>query len=309
MQTKLIPADIGKWQPYQIFTDNEQIRSQQAAQNFLDLEDSGGQVCFILSKEIFRLNDMASDMEAQIRIKDTETVIEDEIYYTSKIEGANTSRIRTSQLHNGQPIDKNNEFSERMVKNGFDAVKYINLHPGRMSTELIINTWKILTDGACQNTEIKGERFRTGDIYVGDHMGADPQKLEALMDKWIAFYNSDTLNDFPFIKASILHYTFESIHPFCDGNGRIGRLLLNNYLINHGIESAKAVSFSMTIDKSRTAYDAALHDADNIYRDCTPFVEYMETVFVAAYHTALMKQNTLESRKQDMPDEEEDREQ
>lgn len=309
MQSGFIAADIGKWQSYQIFTDKEQIKNQRKAQNFLNLEDSDGQVCFIPSKEILRLNDIVSDLETRIRIEDTETVIEDEVYYTSKIEGANTSRIRTSQIHNGQSVDKNNEFSERMVKNGFDAVKYINLHPGNMSTELIIDTWKILTDRACQNTEIKGERFRTGDIYVGTHKGADPEKLETLMDKWVAFYNSDTLNDFPFIKGSILHYTFESIHPFCDGNGRIGRLLMNNYLINHGIESAKAVSFSMAIDENRAAYDVALHDADNLYRDCTPFIEYMETVFVTAYHTALIKQNPLEDEKQNAADEEEDRDQ
>ena len=150
-------------------------------------------------------------------------------------------------------------------------------------------------DGVCQNEEIKGTKYRNGDIQVGFYEGPSFELVEDLMKKWIIFYNSEKYDNYPFIKAALLHYSFETIHPFCDGNGRTGRMLMNHYLITHGYEQVKGISFSHTIDKNRVMYDASFSLAENEWNDCTPFLEYMCSIF---YGTIKELELTLDQNKE-----------
>ena len=82
-----------------------------------------------------------------------------------------------------------------------------------------------------------GIYFRHGDVYVANgikniHIGiAGEENINRLMEEFVNFYNSknDTL-----IKMILCHFMFEYIHPFYDGNGRLGRFLFSkfNFLIN-----------------------------------------------------------------------------
>ncbi len=74
---------------------------------------------------------------------------------------------------------------------------------------------------------------------------------------------------------------------------------MNNYLISRGIDSAKAVSFSMQIDATHNHYDVAFDDAENRLNDITPFLHYMLDTMADAYQTALAVQKTTE---QDLTD-------
>ena len=298
MNTIPEPIDIGAWRSYQSYTNKDQIALQRENLYYTGLHNGLGDICFIFTTEMAELNQKIQEMSRLIRIEDTTTAVEDEIFYTTKIEGAKTTRKRTSEIHNGAKLDKNNEYSERMVKNGFAATKLLNLYDGKLTEDVLLKTWAILTDKVLDNEDIKGNNqylYRTGDVLVGSHEGPSYKNVNSLMSQWIAFYNSDDMNDFPFIKASLLHYAFETIHPFCDGNGRMGRLLINNYLIKNGIESAKAVSFSMQIDARREHYDAAFVDAENLYNDCTPFLQYMLEIMYTTYESVLEKYHPIET--------------
>lgn len=60
---------------------------------------------------------------------------------------------------------------------------------------------------------------------------------------------------------------------------------MNHYLITHGYEQVKAISFSTEIDKNRKKYDVAFSDSENKSQDCTPFVKYMLSIMAdAIYH-------------------------
>ncbi len=286
----LFSTDIGAWRPYSIFTEEEQKELQK--ENLYAIEDlfvCEGQLSFIYSKQIARVYEYIEDAFSKIRITDTNAVIEDEIYHTATIEGANTTRRRTFEIHNGAKIREDNYESEKMIENGFKAVKLLSLYGPNLTKEKLTSVWETIVDGCCHNEEIRGEKgeYRNGDIFVGGHIGLNVEKIESYMDNWIAFYNSDYLDEKPFIKAAILHYAFENIHPFCDGNGRTGRLLMNNYLIDRGIEACRAVSFSMEIDKERARYDVSFFDSENEYADCTPFLEYMLEIMAKAADTAI----------------------
>mgnify|MGYP004453942051 CR=1 FL=1 len=282
-------TDIGTWVQYQSFSDKNQIKNQRDNLLYTGLKNASGDICFIFTKDICRLNNELTLTARMINVVPTETVIEDEVYYTTKIEGARTTRIRTTELHNGAKIDKDNAYSEYMVKNAFKASKMLNLYGNRVSTDILIKVWNELVHNCCDNDDIRGTRFRDGDIEVGGHTGANPKEIENLMEQWVEFYNSDILDKYPFIKAALLHFAFESIHPFCDGNGRMGRLLLNNYLIGRGVEATRAVSFSMFIDRRRTEYDAAFIQSENIYNDCTPLITYLLQTMYLAFDSALNK--------------------
>lgn len=285
-------VNIGAWMSYAPYHDPEQLRLQRENILRLPIKNSYGKIGFILSKNINNLEKYLENISKQIKIEDTESVLDTEVYYTSKIEGARTTKKRTFEIHNGAPIN-NDDFSECMVKGNFEAVKLLNLYGNIISEDIICKVWNTLTNGCRDNEDIQGNLYRNDEVgvYGSDFKAVEADDIKTCMDALIDFYNGNILNDRPFIKAAILHFTFETIHPFCDGNGRLGRLLMNNYLINQGIDSCRAVSFSEQIDKNRGLYDGAFTRAENELSDCTPFVEYMLEIMSQSYIKALEVQN------------------
>ena len=78
-------------------------------------------------------------------------------------------------------------------------------------------------------------RFRIGKewVRVGNHLGANPQFVPTLMQELVDYYNQNKISYF-LDAVSHFHAEFETIHPFVDGNGRMGRVLINLQLINLG---------------------------------------------------------------------------
>lgn len=81
--------------------------------------------------------------------------------------------------------------------------------------------------------------FRTVQVIImgAEHIPPEPEKVPNLMNYFIANYNNDTSNSI-FEKIAKYHIEYESIHPFQDGNGRTGRLLINYELIKNNIPPA-----------------------------------------------------------------------
>ncbi|MDR0443425.1 MAG: Fic family protein [Treponema sp.] len=101
-----------------------------------------------------------------------------------------------------------------------------------LSTSLILDLHKMLLTNIDDN--IAG-RYRTGKewVRVGNHLGANPLFVNDLMSELLTKYNTDD-GIFFLEKIAFFHAEFESIHPFCDGNGRIGRVLINQQLMKFG---------------------------------------------------------------------------
>lgn len=101
---ELESVDIGKWQSYEPYHTQEQQQLQLDNLKVLPIKNAYGNIKFIYSKNIVAYERYIEEIVSTIKIKDTETTLETEVYYTSKIEGANTTLKRTQQIHNGSSI-------------------------------------------------------------------------------------------------------------------------------------------------------------------------------------------------------------
>lgn len=108
-------------------------------------------------------------------------------------------------------------------------------------------------------------------VRVGNYRAPDWQDVPTLMRTLFKFYNKDKKTMHPVECAAVMHYEFEKIHPFGDGNGRIGRLIINSILYKYHYPL-------ISIDvKKRRAYYRALEKGK------IAFIQYFIKVYVKKY--------------------------
>lgn len=114
-----------------------------------------------------------------------------------------------------------------------------------------------------------------------------PQQIIRLLDELMVYCNSG--HDHPTVAASVAHIWFEKIHPFDDGNGRVGRLLLHALLGRDGYDVGGVVPLEEYLDDHREVYyDALAHDTS----DVTEFVEFFLDALVVQAKKTIMQATT-----------------
>ncbi len=124
------------------------------------------------------------------------------------------------------------------------------------NNELILKWHKSLFKDTKQ--DIAG-KFRDYHVRVGDYIAPDWQKVNSLMKSLISFYNKNKIMN-PVEFAARMHYKFERIHPFGDGNGRVGRLIIN-YILWHANYPMIIIEYK----KRKSYYRALQKDEDNFF--------------------------------------------
>ena len=152
------------------------------------------------------------------------------VYNSNAIENSTLTLEDTEDILIRNQIRTDHEIREIYEpKNLASVIEYLMDNPEKeISVELILKLHKTLLTNI--RDEIAG-RFRSGKewVRVGTHIGANPEFVNGFMHDLVRDYNSD--NDGYFLeKIAYFHAEFENIHPFGDGNGRIGRLLTNEQL-------------------------------------------------------------------------------
>ena len=159
-------------------------------------------------------------------------------YNTNAIEGSRVNRKEVEEIleDNKWP----NEINKKDIAETYgvaEAIKFIRECNEHISIVLI----KKLHEIVFKNSKSFAGKLRPKDIEVvirdgyGNviHRGAPSNRINSLLNELIKWYNKHKNKYHPILLAAVIHNQFENIHPFQDGNGRVGRLLLNNILIKH----------------------------------------------------------------------------
>jgi len=163
-----------------------------------------------------------------------EAEIAESVYNSNAIENSTLTLKETEKILMEMEVSRDVSLREVFeAKNLARIFGYLrNKEKTDLNIELILFLHKMLLDNI--NDKISG-RFRGGQEYVriGTHIGASPEKVEILINDLLIDYSSDQTKYF-LDKIAEFHLGFESIHPFNDGNGRIGRILINFQLSSLG---------------------------------------------------------------------------
>lgn len=178
------------------------------------------------------------------RIEGTRTTVEEDLLDVTDI-----NPEKRDDWEEVQNYVKATNYGVERIKNGFPVC-----------TRLIRELHKILMQGVRGEHKTPGE-FRTSQNWIGGSMPSNAvyvppphtEIAECLTD-FEKFINNEEIDTPDLIKIAILHYQFESIHPFLDGNGRIGRLLIPLYIQSKGMLDKSCLYISDYIERNKNTY-------------------------------------------------------
>jgi len=223
--------------------------------------------------------------------------LEDEILTTSAIEGVifHPGSVRSSlahrlgiQLGNPAPVDRQVEGITDMV---LDAVHRCH----EPVTAARLQGWQaaVFPSGYSGLHRVRLGAWRTGPVslvsgspghekvhYVAPPAARVPEEMERLLTWYEAETSLDTV-----VKAGLVHYWFEAVHPFEDGNGRAGRALMELTLARGEPVPVRGYSMSAQLESERADYYTLLERQSRGTPDLTPWLVW----FVACYDRALQR--------------------
>lgn len=195
---------------------------------------------------------------------ETETITQF-TYDTSRIEGSSLSYKDTKMLLEEGITPKEKPLRDiteaENHKRAFLFMK--NSLSTDITKEFILQLHKILKEHVTEDAGI----FRTGQVRVGNLIPIKANMLPQEIENLLEGYNENKKELHPFELAAEFHCTFERLHPFFDGNGRVGRLLLNFILLKH--------KYPVIIiqNKNKRRYYTALQRADD--GNLLPMLKYL----------------------------------
>ncbi len=214
-----------------------------------------------------------------------------------------SNRIEGTQTNINEALLPEDEISpERIddwkeVKNYTEGLNFaiIELENLPLSSRLLRKTHEILLQGVRGKLKTPGE-YRTSQNWIGGASLADAKFIppavhyvDDLMGDLENFLHNAHIQVPILVKAAIAHYQFETIHPFLDGNGRIGRLLITLYLVDQKVLEKPLLYLSAFFEKNKSLY----YDNLTYVREKNDLLNWIKYFLVGIEETSIQAVKTL----------------
>ena len=221
--------------------------------------------------------------------------VKNEALKSSRIEGTRTEMDEVILPEEEIMPEKRDDWSE--VQNYIKAINYsiAQLNEIPLSMRLLEKSHEILLSGV-QGKERQPGQVRTTQNWIGgssiktaSFIPPHPDDMRASLADLELFWHNKKINMPNLIKIAISHYQFETIHPFNDGNGRIGRMLITLHLIELGLLQKPTLYLSDYFERNKGVY----YDALTFVRDHNDMDQWIIFFLSAVIETAKKSKNTF----------------
>jgi Fic family protein len=224
--------------------------------------------------ESYRINFASLEIASQIKENIQRKSLLKSSLYSARIEG---NPLELSDVS----FNKSKDVSKLEVFNIIEASKFIERHIqlNKVTKEMLLEIHKrvlkdITPDAGYFRTE-QSAIFNQAGVAV--YMPPSPFNIAKFVKELLVYINDDK-EKFPLIKAFVSHLCFEKIHPFLDGNGRVGRLLISLILKAKGWDFTFAIPFEEYLDDNRSEYYFYL---DKGFTDTNEYLLFMLQAFLS----------------------------
>ena len=194
---------------------------------------------------------------------------------STAIEGNPLTLEQVRAIEEGRAVTINTDRARREVLNYFAGLRFIERHSRKrsMTHEDILALHHLIAGGVMDQGT--AGRYRSTGVRVGHHIPPPPHEVSGLMRELLEWWNGDSTQWSPVITSAIVHFHFEDIHPFADGNGRTGRMLALWELYRRGFDTHHIFSVDEYYWEDRSRYYRALQAVREEGEDLSSWLEYV----------------------------------
>lgn len=196
------------------------------------------------------------------------------VHASTAIEGNPLTLEQVRALEEGRALSTPGERAKREVLNYFAGLRYIEKHvvTKKIRHDDLFELHLILAGDVMDQGQ--AGRYRSINVRVGTYVPPSPAEVSGLMFELLEWWSRDARKLSPVLSSAILHYRFEAIHPFADGNGRTGRALALWELYRRGFDTHHIFSIDEYYWEDRPRYYAALDAVRKQGEDLTDWLDY-----------------------------------
>ena len=239
---------------------------------------------FTITASLLRELETIADLKARIAAATIQVAWTPQLAKDSRQRGAHASTAiegnpltleEVRALEHGATLPVQPERARREVLNYFAGLRWIEKRAKQSKLivhEDLFRLHRLLADGVMDQGE--AGRYRTISVRIGKHLPPSPDLVSGLMRELLAWWNGPSAEWSPVLTSAILHYQFEEIHPFADGNGRAGRMLALWDLYRRGFDTHHIFSVDEFFWEDRSRYYARLAAVPAASGDLTAWLGY-----------------------------------
>jgi len=215
------------------------------------------------------------------------------VHASTAIEGNPLTLEQVRAIEEGRPLVGADQRSQREVLNYFAGLRFIEQQASveRVDHEHLFALHRILAEGVMDQGD--AGRYRTIQVRVGRHIPPPALEVSGLMRELLDWWHHRAPSLSPVLSSAILHYRFEDIHPFADGNGRTGRALALWELYRRGFDTHHIFSVDEYYWEDRGRYYSALAKVPQQDGDLTDWLQYCAEGLYQSLERAWLRIQTI----------------